>query len=45
MLCLPNIPIGYNVEFFDKTGETIAVTTLEEEDLSPVITEQQNTKI
>jgi hypothetical protein len=33
---LPGLPIGYNVEFFDDAGETIAVATLEEKDLAPL---------
>jgi hypothetical protein len=42
VLKIPNLPIGYNVEFFDKTGETIAVTTLKEKDLAPFIKKQKN---
>ena len=44
VLSMPNLPIGYNVEFFDKTGDTVAVTTLEEKDLSPALIQDQNTK-
>jgi hypothetical protein len=29
------IETGYDVEFFDKTGNTIAVTTVQESDLEP----------
>lgn len=33
---MPNLPIGYNVEFFDEAGDTVAVATLEEKDLMPL---------
>ncbi len=32
----PGLPLGYNVEFFDNAGETVAVTTLGEKDLAPI---------
>lgn len=45
VLLVPNVPIGYAVEFFDKTGETIAVTSLAEKDLAPVNSEHKKTKV
>ena len=43
VLKLPGLPIGYNVEFFDAKGQTVAVTTLEEKDLAPATVALQNT--
>jgi hypothetical protein len=36
VLVMPDLPIGYNVEFFDNSGKTIAVSTLEEKNLAPI---------
>ena len=37
----PGIPVGYDVEFFDENGESIALVTLHENDLLPL--EKQKT--
>ncbi len=45
VLLVPNVPIGYNVEFFDETGETIAISSLEEKYLAPATKTRQKTKV
>jgi hypothetical protein len=45
VLLIPNVQVGYAVEFFDETGETVAVTHIAEKDLAPVNTEHKKTKV
>jgi hypothetical protein len=40
----PGIPTGYEVEFFDKEGETVSVTTLEEGDIEPLFPRDTHTR-
>ena len=44
VLIMPNLPVGYNVEFFDESDETIAVATLEEKDLAPLTVVREKSK-
>lgn len=32
----PGVPTGYDVEFFDDNGDTIAVTIVKEDDIAPL---------
>ena len=40
----PGFPTGYEVEFFDEDGETIAVTTVHEGDIAAVSVEKATRK-
>jgi len=40
----PGFPTGYDVEFFDEAGETVAVTIVQEGDIAPLSIEATKPK-